>query len=284
MATKKKHPLSHLVPDQSYADGYISRVLPGNIRDLDLMQYCMDFGRNMLLSGPTGPGKTSMILAYAAEHKLPLVTVQCNGGVDSASLFGLMVQDSEKNVFYQDSDVTQVIQHGGILYLDEVNFLPQKVAAAFQALTDKRRYITILEDGNRMVKAHDDLLIVTAFNPGYQGVKPLNYSFLNRFSIKVDIDYDPVIESALIGVPALLALATKLRHAQNDGTVMTPTSTNLLMEFEDIAIDLGIDYAIANFVNHYDPTERSAVRDLIEVDLPRITAEVQKVADSMVSE
>lgn len=281
MAARKKHPLAHLIPDPSFHENYVSRVIDG-FSDLDLLQYARDFTRNVLLFGPTGPGKTSLVLAYCALNKIPLVTLQCNGGIDTATLWGQPVMDKEGNVQFIDSEMLEGIRYGDcLIYIDEPNFATPKTMAAFQGLLDKRREVTVLEKGNERVKAGDGLLVVASYNPGYEGTRPLNQAFRNRFSMKVEFDYDNEVESQLISMPALLALAGKLRQATKDGTIFSPTSTNLLVEFEDIALELGLDFAVRNFVNSYDPAEQQAVRDMIEIDWDRIEAQLSALVTTI---
>lgn len=278
------HLLAHLVPDMVFAEEYISRTIK-NVRDIDLLRYAKEARNNVMLYGPTGPGKTSCILAYAATDGLPLVTVQANGAVDPNSLFGGWQPDPDdpegRRLVWVDSEVTQVIRHGGILYIDEANFMPPKMMAVFHGL-DKRRQITILDRGNEVVKAHPDLQVICAFNPDYEGTRPLNAAFKNRFKIKVRFDYDPEVESQLVYLPVMLDVAKKLRASNKAGDLETPVSTNMLIEFEELAVDLGYDFAVENFLNAFHDDERSAVKDVLELNSATIKeqlAEMERLAN-----
>lgn len=315
------HPLSHTIPAMVFAEEYVSRSIKG-VRDVDLLRYAKEAHNNVMLFGPTGPGKTSLVLAYAAQDGLPLVTVQANGAVDPNSFFGgwqprhdlsegeieqfLALYERVKSklpddthpdtvmamatalmdrsqLMWVDSEITEVIRLGGVLYIDEVNYLPPKVAAAFHNLLDKRRQITILDKGNEVVPASPDLQVIVAYNPDYEGTRPLNPAFKNRFKIKVRFDYDPDVEQQLVYLPVMLEVAGKLRMAHRSGDVETPTSTNMLIEFEELAIDLGYDFAVENFLNAFHDDERSSVRDVLELhsatikdqlaDMERLAAE-----------
>jgi MoxR-like ATPase len=282
-ASVKRKPfeaLAHLVPDPRFGAEYVSRRIDG-VKDLDLLRYAKAAGSNTMLFGPTGPGKTSLVLAYAAEDKLPLATVQCHGAVDPATFWGGLVIDPATGDLkgWEDSEVTSVIKHGGILYLDEVNFLPPKVAATLHALLDKRRQITILEKGNEVIEAHPDLQIIVSYNPDYEGTKPLNAAFKNRFKIKVKFDYDPQVEAQLLCVPVMQEVATRLRQSHAKGDLETPTSTNMLIEFEELAVDLSYAFAVSNFLNAYAEEERTAVAEVIDLFADRIKTQLQQVED-----
>lgn len=272
------HSLAHLVPDQLFADEYVSRMIHG-IRDVDCLRYAMMARNNLMLFGPTGPGKTSLILAYAATEGLPLVTVQCNGAIDPATFWGGVNMLEDGRVVWQDSEITKVVREGGVLYLDEVNFLPPKVAATFHGLLDKRRQITLLEKGNEVIQASPGLQVVVAYNPDYEGTRPLNAAFKNRFKIKVRFDYDEAVERELICLPVMLELAKKLRLSQRAGDLETPVSTNMLIEFEELAVDLGYGFAVENFMNAFGEDERSAVSEAFDLFSEQIKTELKQMED-----
>jgi nitric oxide reductase NorQ protein len=276
--------LMHLVPDSLFAQEYVSRRIEG-VKDIDLLRYAKAARTNVMLFGPTGPGKTSLVLAYAATDKQPLVTVQCNGAVDPETFWGGLSVDLETGALkgWEDSEITQVVRHGGILYLDEVNFLPAKVAATFHGLLDKRRQITLLQKGNEVVPAHPDLQVITAYNPDYEGTRPLNAAFKNRFKIKIRFDYDENVERELICLPVMLELAKKLRLSHKAADLETPVSTNMLIEFEELAVDLGYGFAVSNFLNAFSEDERGSVTEVFDLFSERIKeqlVEMEKMAQT----
>ena len=280
-AAEAKEHLAHLIPAQVFADEYISRKVQG-VWDIDLLRYAREAHNNTLLFGPTGPGKTSLILAYCAIEKRPLVTVQCNGAVDPSTFWGgIALNDDGTLKGWQDSEITEVIKYGGVLYLDEVNFLHPKVAATFHGLLDKRRQITILDKGNEVIQAHPDLQVVCAYNPDYEGTRPLNPAFKNRFKLKIRFDYDEAVEKELVCVPVMLDVARKLRTAVKAGDLETPVSTNMLIEFEELAVDLGYDFAVENFLNAFGEDERGAVTEALDMyseDIRKQVAEMERLA------
>ena len=270
-------PLAHLVPEAAFAQDYISRKI-GSVKDLDLLKYAKAAHKNTLVFGPTGPGKTSWVLAYGAKYSIPVVTIQCNGALDPNTFWGGIAFGQDGSILgWQDSEITQVIEHGGIIYLDEVNFLPAKVSAVFHGLLDKRRQITIPELGNKVIKAHPDLQVIASYNPDYEGTKPLNAAFKNRFPVKVKFDYDEAVEKELLGLPVMQDIARKLRAAHVNGDLETPISTNMLIEFEELAVDLGYGFAVQNFLNAFAEEERQAVSETFELHSAEVKAQVKEM-------
>lgn len=269
-------PLAHLVPESKYDEDYIRRTIDG-VQDVTLLRYAGAANTNTLIYGPTGPGKTSMVMAYAAHEGKPLVTVQCHGAVDPATFWGGLVLNPTTGLYeWQDSEILSIIRHGGIVYLDEVNFLPPKVAATFHGLLDKRRQVTIMEKGNEVVKAHEDCQIVASYNPEYEGTKPLNPAFKNRFAVKVRLDYEPEIEAELLCLPVMQEIAAQLRTSHRSGDLETPVATNMLIEFETFAIDLSLDFAVNNFLNAFGEDERQSVKEVIDLFSTRLEAELMQ--------
>jgi nitric oxide reductase NorQ protein len=275
----EQHPLADLIPDKLYGDEYVSRDLNG-VRDIDVLRYAKEARKNVILSGPTGPGKTSLILAYAAIDRLPLVTINCNGAIEPGQAFGQPVMTEDGKIVFQESPAVEVIRNGGVLYLDEVNFMPPKIAAVFHGLLDKRREIVLLDKGGEVIRAHPDFQVVAAYNPDYEGTRRLNPAFKNRYAIKLRFDYDRGVESQLVYLPVMLDVADRLRASHKAGDLETPVSTNMLIEFEELAWDLGYDFAVENFLSAFGDDERSAVREVLELFSAQIRTQLAELEAS----
>lgn len=297
-ATASSHPLKDYIPGPAWYDNYKSRTI-GGYRDIALLDYCKDNSRNVVMFGPPGPGKTSLVMAYGAFYKRPVVTVMCNNGIDPKTLFGMWGPDPSdpegKRLIWHYSDLVKVIRDGGVLYFDEVNFAPQRVMSVINALLDGRRFIVIPELGGEVVFAHEhddtcdvdaegnylcgkELLVCAAYNPGLQGTKRLNEAFKDRFSVKLRFDYDAVIESQLLCMPVMLEIANDLRNAYKNGVLETPTSTRMLITFEELCLDISVDFAIENFINAFEEHEVPAVKAFFnDVRMDEIQKQAKKM-------
>lgn len=258
--TKKAHQLAS-VPDKKIVDEYVSRTIDG-VEDYEIFEYAHENNMNVLIEGPTGPGKTTAVMAYAAKNDHAFYAVPSNVGVEPSQLFGKFIPDGEGGFVWQDGPVTDLVRHGGVLLINEVNFIPPRVATVMFGLLDRRREITLLDHKSEVVKAHEDLLVVADMNPDYSGTQQLNQAFRNRFGIQLHWGYDNEVEAQLVKSEHMLKVANLIRQEVADGTLFTPVSTNMLQEFERVA-QFNFDFAVTNFVTHFLPDERPAVKVII---------------------
>ena len=173
---------------------------------------------------------------------------------------GKFVADGKGSFAWIDGPVTDVVRNGGVLLLDEVNFISPKIYTVLYSLLDGRRIITLLDHHGETIEAHKDLTIFATMNPDYIGTTPLNFAFRNRFDIQIPWDYDDKVESKLVKSKALLTLAKMLRVEAAKGQYETPISTNMLMEFHHFVDALGYEFAIENFIAHFSVDEQASVR------------------------
>ncbi len=252
------------VPPMSIFNAYISRKFTGGHSDFDLFDFAHKTGTPMLIEGPTGPGKTMATRAWAAKRKKAVARVPCNVGIEPSQLFGKYVPAEGGGFRWVDGPVTHVVRYGGVVLINEVNFMPERVATVLFGLLDANREIVLLDHEGEVIKAHKDLLIVADMNPDYEGTRPLNKAFRNRFGLQLAWDYDPIVEAKLVKSQALRAMAIQIRNEAAKGSYETPVSTNMLMEFERIAEELGLDFAAANFVNHFLTEERAPIKLVVD--------------------
>jgi hypothetical protein len=246
------------VPRKELAEKYVHRQIWSR-DDFEIFDYARSNSINVLIYGPTGPGKTTSVEAWAAERQLKLATVSGNATMEPSQMFGKMTM-VDGSWAWIDGPVTDVVRNGGVLLLDEVNFINPKIYTVLYSLMDGRRSITLLDHLGETIQAHKDLTVYATMNPDYIGTTPLNFAFRNRFDIQIPWDYDDKVENKLVDSKSLLALARQLRIEAAKGQYETPISTNMLMEFHQFVDALGYEFAVENFIAHFSADEAASVR------------------------
>ena len=286
--TSRAHEFNAYIPDLEVAERYVNRQIHG-VWDATIADNAAKNGRNVLLMGDTGAGKTLFGEAYAAKRRRPYYSLPCDVSIDPSALFGRMQPTEEVGKFeWQDGPVTEIVRGpcgladkcddpecmAGVLNISEINFMPPKIAASLYPLLDGRRYIPLLGHKGEVVRAHKGLLIIADMNPNYRGTVELNAAFYNRFDFKIVWGYEDHVEGSLVKFPSLREIVKKLRDS--DGEVVTPISTNMQMEFEDFAMDeqLGLQFAIHNFTAAFSGDEQAAVARIFELETENLTNDV----------
>lgn len=247
------------VPRIELAKRYVHRDIWSR-QDFEIFDYARSKNINILIYGPTGPGKTTSVEAWAAERSLRMATVSGNASMEPSQMTGKFVSDGNGSFAWIDGPVTDVVRNGGVLLLDEVNFISPKIYTVLYGLLDGRRAITLLDHHGETIEAHPDLTIFATMNPDYIGTTPLNFAFRNRFDIQIPWDYDDKVEAKLVSSKALLVVAKQLRVEAAKGQYETPISTNMLQEFVNFVDALGYEFAVENFIAHFSSDEAASVR------------------------
>lgn len=260
------------VPDKSFDTGYVHRKI-NKVKDYDLFDFALAQQMNVLLAGPTGPGKTTAAIAYAASRQVPVAMISGTVALEPSQLFGKWIIAADGTMEWVDGLVTEIVRHGGVLVLDEVNFIPARIATVLFPLLAKTRIMTLLDHQSETIKAHPNLLIVATMNPGYKGTATLNQAFQNRFAVQIPWGYDPVVEKSLGIYAEVATLAKQLRDAHDKGEFTTPIPTNALQDLQRVAAKFGADFALANFAARFDQDEQGPLKVVIDthrVDLRRV--------------
>jgi hypothetical protein len=261
------------IPSIDWSRKYINRKING-LLDYAIYDNAMGNNENILIMGHAGSGKTMSVLGYASTRGYRYYNVSSHIGLEPTQLFGSWIPTPDGHFRWQDGPVTDLVRKGGVLLLNEVNFMPERVTTILFGLLDDRREIQIMENGGEVIKAHKDLLVIADMNPNYRGTRPMNQAWVDRFHHKLDFPYDNSIESKLIKNKALLEMANKLRELSNKGDLDTPISTRGLANFIKNAGNLNLDYAVSSYVNGFLDEEREAVRLVLDTYKPNIGIEL----------
>jgi nitric oxide reductase NorQ protein len=233
----------------------------------------------VLLTGPTGCGKTRFVRHMAWRLSLPLVTVACHDDLSANDLTGRFLVLGGETI-WRDGPLALAAREGAICYLDEVVEARQDTIVAIHPLSDDRRLLPI-EKNAELVEAHPDFQLVVSYNPSYQNVvKDLKPSTRQRF-VTIDFDFpSPDHEAQIVehesGVDgatarSLVKLGERVRRLRDRGLVEA-ASTRLLVHAgclvaEGLALPRACEVAIAGPLSD-DPELRSTVRDVIAALFP----------------
>lgn len=272
------------VPDVSIAKAYVHRNVYGR-EDFEIFAKARQRRENVLLKGPTGAAKTMSALAFAASEGLPTFTISGSVNFEASEALGQMMLDPATGMpYFQYGGAIEVIRNGGVLILDEVNFIPSKVITPLFPLLDDRREIVLKQNRGEIIKAHPNLLIVATMNPGYLGTQAMNFALANRFDHHLEWGYDEAVEKKLIPFKAIRDLAFQLRGEEAAKKISTPVPTNSLMSIVTNTQDFGIDYALANFLARFDDTEQDAVKLTIAAHRANIESDLGIAVDIAVEQ
>lgn len=251
------------IPDKSWATRYLNRknVNKSGKTDFEMLDIIKANFQNLLIKGHAGSGKTMCIIAWASSRDYRYYNISSNIGLEPSHLFGMWIPTENAGVFkWQDGPVTDLVRHGGVLLLNEIDFMPERITTVLFGLLDDRREIQLLENGGEVIKAHPDLVVIGDHNPNYRGSRPMNQAWKDRFAHKWDFEYDKAIEKKLIGNTTLLEVANQLREQHERGEIDTPISTRGLEAFVKNTRNVSLDYAIITYLNSFADDEREAVK------------------------
>ncbi len=151
----------------------------------------MNSGLFVLIIGPKGTGKTTLVRKFASDINKELFSINLSLRTRESHLVGVKTLENGQIVFIEGV-LVKSMKSGGLLYLDELNAAEPDVLLRLDEALDDRRQIVLKEAEGQIVQAHREWFVVATINPlTHAGTKELPPQILSRFPVRIKLDYPP---------------------------------------------------------------------------------------------
>ncbi len=182
-------------------------------------------GDGLYVTGPTGSGKTSLIMQIAARLNWPVHAVTCHGRLELGDLIGQFTL-VEGTMIFVHGPLSQSVRDGHVLILNEIDLMDPSELAGLNDILEGQPLV-IPQNGGEVIRPHPKFRLVATGNSAgggdpsglYQGVLRQNLALLDRFRL-IEIGYpEPELEDAVLAktVPAIpAAIREKMIRVANE--------------------------------------------------------------------
>ena len=176
--------------EQSVNESEQSTYLDWN-NSIDILNSAFEKGLFVLIIGPKGTGKTSLVMEYAIQKSKKLESINFSLRTRESHLIGTKSL-VEGTIGFDEGVLIKSMKEGSILYLDELNAAEADVLLRLDEALDDRRQIVLKESDGQVIKADDSWFTIATINPlTHVGTKELPPQLLSRFPVRIRLDYPP---------------------------------------------------------------------------------------------
>ena len=156
-----------------------------------IIKKAYEAGLFVLIIGPKGTGKTSLVRDFAKINNINLESINFSLRTRESHLVGTKTL-TDGTVSFDEGILIKSMRSGNLLYLDEVNAAEADVLLRLDEALDDRRQIVLKEATGEVVKAKENWFVIATINPlTHSGTKELPPQILSRFPVRIRLEYPP---------------------------------------------------------------------------------------------
>lgn len=158
---------------------------------LEILEKAYKLGLFVLIIGPKGTGKTTLVRKFANSINKELLSINFSLRTRESHLIGTNTIDNGQ-INFVNGILVRSMTDGNLLYLDELNAAEPDVLLRLDEALDDRRQIVLKESEGQTIIAKEGWFSIGTINPlSHMGTKELPPQIISRFPIRIMLDYPP---------------------------------------------------------------------------------------------